>query len=116
MFANVLEFGADLVHAHLIDADDARRLSDFAIPTVMTVHNMQRGWPKRVSELKPADVTLLFACGLRRLNGICETWISASLGGQYGMGSSFLRSLRRRSGCWPAERVAGLGMLGLQTL
>ncbi len=62
LLANALEFGADLIHAHLIDAADARRFARFSIPIIMTIHNTRRGWPRGLEELRPGDAALLVAC------------------------------------------------------
>src|SRR5262249_35996398 len=48
-------FGADLVHGHLLDADDVRRLSAHSLPVVLTIHNVRPGWPQGLETLRPKD-------------------------------------------------------------
>ena len=40
-----LEWGADLVHAHLIRANEAEAIQARGIPLAVTVHNMPAAWP-----------------------------------------------------------------------
>ena len=55
------EFGADLVHAHLISADEAREIRARGLPLVITLHNTRDGWPAGVGVRDfPAD--LIIAC------------------------------------------------------
>jgi glycosyltransferase involved in cell wall biosynthesis len=55
-------FGADLVHGHLLSAEDARCISARGLPLLMTVHNTRSGWPSGLSDLRDGDATLLAAC------------------------------------------------------
>ena len=55
-------FGADVVHGHLITADDARFLSAGGFPVVLTVHNTRAGWPEGMAELRARDASLLVGC------------------------------------------------------
>ena len=55
-------FGADVVHGHLITADEARFLSAGGFPVVLTVHNTQAGWPEGMAGLRPGDASLLVGC------------------------------------------------------
>jgi hypothetical protein len=43
--ASLKAWGADLVHAHLLGADQCRQLRGSGIPTLVTVHNARKGWP-----------------------------------------------------------------------
>ena len=55
------EFGADLVHAHLIRAAEARAIRARGLPLAMTLHNMPPAWP---AGLAGADdvADFLFTC------------------------------------------------------
>jgi hypothetical protein len=55
-------FGADVVHAHLLEGNEVRRLGTGGIPLVATIHNVREGWPVGTEELRAADATLLVAC------------------------------------------------------
>jgi glycosyltransferase involved in cell wall biosynthesis len=55
-------FGADLVHGHLLDADDVARLSALGLPLVLTVHNARPGWPQGTETLRPEHAVCLIAC------------------------------------------------------
>jgi glycosyltransferase involved in cell wall biosynthesis len=57
-----VEFGADLVHGHLLTGADARSISTTGIPTMITVHNTRSGWPSGLAELQGNDAALLAAC------------------------------------------------------
>ena len=60
--ANVaLNFGADLVHGHLITAGEAREIRARDLPLVMTLHNMPEGWPVGIGE-EGAVADLAIAC------------------------------------------------------
>lgn len=55
------DFGADLIHGHLITADEARAIREREFPLVMTLHNMPEGWPAGIdAQSVPAD--LILAC------------------------------------------------------
>jgi glycosyltransferase involved in cell wall biosynthesis len=56
------EFGADLVHGHLLNAADARSISAADIPAILTVHNTRAGWPAGLTDLQGRDTALLAAC------------------------------------------------------
>jgi len=55
------EMGADLVHAHLIRATEARAIRARGLPLAMTLHNMPSGWPAGLRE-DPLAADLIFAC------------------------------------------------------
>jgi len=57
-----LTFAADVVHGHLLNADDVRTIAAGRLPIVLTVHNMQPGWPSGLGTLTSDDVALLVAC------------------------------------------------------
>ncbi len=55
------EFGADLVHAHLIRAAEARAIKARGLPLAMTLHNMPPAWPAGLAQAgHVAD--FIFAC------------------------------------------------------
>lgn len=56
------EFGADLVHGHLLTAEDARSISAADMPAMLTVHNTRAGWPAGLAELQGDETGLLAAC------------------------------------------------------
>ena len=55
-------FGADVVHAHLLEGSEVRRLSAGGIPLVATIHNVREGWPVGTEDMRATDATLLVAC------------------------------------------------------
>jgi len=55
------EMGADLVHAHLIRATEARAIRARGLPLAMTLHNMPSAWPAGLRE-DPLAADLIFAC------------------------------------------------------
>ncbi len=55
-------FGADLIHGHLISRPDICSISEGGFPVVLSVHNMQQGWPRGLTELRANEATLLVAC------------------------------------------------------
>ncbi len=57
-----LEFGADVVHAHLIRAVEARAIRATGLPLMLHVHNFPAGWPPDYGGLAPRDATLLLPC------------------------------------------------------
>jgi glycosyltransferase involved in cell wall biosynthesis len=56
-----LEFGADVLHGHLIDAEDTRLFSKI-LPVTLTIHNAQQAWPEGTPSLRKEDCALLLAC------------------------------------------------------
>ncbi len=56
--------GVDVLHLHLTDADETRRIAASGIPVIATVHNSGEGWPRGWETLKTGDVSLLLACSL----------------------------------------------------
>ncbi|WP_437285982.1 glycosyltransferase [Sorangium sp. So ce406] len=55
-------WGADLAHAHLLDAEDLARLSARGFRPLVTVHNVAAGWPAGLGRLGADDAALLVAC------------------------------------------------------
>lgn len=55
-------FGADLVHAHLIRAAEAREIKARGLPLAMTIHNMPPAWPARLADADKRHADLFFAC------------------------------------------------------
>ncbi|WP_437990467.1 glycosyltransferase [Sorangium sp. So ce145] len=55
-------WGADLAHAHLLDAEDLARLSARGYRPLVTVHNVAAGWPAGLDRLTPDGAALLVAC------------------------------------------------------
>jgi len=55
-------FAADLVHGHLLEAEDVSRLAASEVPLVLTIHNARPGWPQGLATLQPKDAALLIAC------------------------------------------------------
>lgn len=56
------EFGADLVHGHLLSAAEARAIRALGLPLVLTLHNMPAGWPSGVGDGGPPLADLILAC------------------------------------------------------
>ena len=55
-------FAADLIHGHLLDAEDAARIAAQGIPLVLTIHNQRPGWPEGLARLQAGEAALLVAC------------------------------------------------------
>ncbi|XYH95495.1 glycosyltransferase [Sorangium sp. So ce1128] len=55
-------WGADLAHAHLLDAEDLARLSARGYRALVTVHNVAAGWPAGLDRLGADGAVLLVAC------------------------------------------------------
>jgi len=55
-------FAADLVHGHLLDAEETALVAAQGIPLVLTIHNQRPGWPDGLAQLKAGDAALLVAC------------------------------------------------------
>jgi glycosyltransferase involved in cell wall biosynthesis len=59
-----LSFGADVVHAHLIRAAEARAIVEKRLPLILHIHNFSAGWPPDYATMKRGDATLLAACAM----------------------------------------------------
>lgn len=55
------QFGADAVHAHLVDGDTLAAL-DPNLPLMVTFHNQRQGWPERIERLAEHPNALLIGC------------------------------------------------------
>lgn len=55
-------FGADVLHAHLIDQEDMQLFSATGIPLATTIHNTRAAWPQGLETLNAKDAGLLIAC------------------------------------------------------
>jgi glycosyltransferase involved in cell wall biosynthesis len=55
-------FAADVIHGHLLGAQESALIAAQGIPLVLTVHNQRPGWPEGLDTLKTGDATLLVAC------------------------------------------------------
>jgi glycosyltransferase involved in cell wall biosynthesis len=54
--------GADVLHVHLIDAQETRTLAQSGIPLMATLHNSREGWPRDWETLRPDEMALMIAC------------------------------------------------------
>ncbi len=57
-----LEWGADIVHAHLIRANEAEAIQARGIPLVVTVHNMPAAWPAGYRDAGRPFADLVLGC------------------------------------------------------
>jgi len=57
-----LNRGADLIHAHLLDAAELRQIAASGIPVVNTLHNRRRAWPEGLDQLETGVLRLVIAC------------------------------------------------------
>ena len=57
-------FGADVVHAHLLETSEVRRLSAGGVPIVVTLHNVREAWPAGTEDMESSDATLIVACAV----------------------------------------------------
>ncbi len=67
------EFGADVVHTHLFDADDVRALAALGPPVVVTVHNDRARWPNGFDAVTCDDAALTLGCSLRTTTALAES-------------------------------------------
>jgi glycosyltransferase involved in cell wall biosynthesis len=59
----VRDADADVVHVHLADGAEIRKLAaSVDVPIVLTLHNDRPGWAAHTTELGPDDVALVLAC------------------------------------------------------
>ncbi len=56
------QFGADVIHAHLLDAADVQRLTAAGFQVVVTLHNTPNAWPRGMQALGTQDAALLLGC------------------------------------------------------
>jgi len=54
--------GIDVIHGHLLEADDARALAASRVPLVLTIHNERPSWPLGLESLSREDAVLLVGC------------------------------------------------------
>lgn len=59
-----IDQGVDVLHVHLTDAAETRRLAATGIPVAATVHNARAGWPRDWTELGNGDLKLMIACSI----------------------------------------------------
>jgi glycosyltransferase involved in cell wall biosynthesis len=57
-------WGADLVHAHLVEARVLRRLATLGHCVATTAHNARAGWPAGHDALTRSDVALVLGCAI----------------------------------------------------
>ena len=57
------QLGADIVHAHLLTAEDLESFVASKLPLLITVHNAQPGWPAGLADMRSRS--LLVACSRR---------------------------------------------------
>lgn len=62
ILTNSIEWGADIIHAHLIKDGFARAIKAQGLPLVMTVHNSKPGWPEGMQTISSESADLLLAC------------------------------------------------------
>ncbi len=58
----IRDFGADLLHGHLLRGADIKQLASAGLPMIVTIHNTRPGWPEGLETLAAGDATLLVAC------------------------------------------------------
>lgn len=71
-----LRFGADLLHGHLIDGEDAHRFASLGWPVVLTIHNTAEAWPEGIRSVGDRDVALWVACSRRVEDELAKTFPS----------------------------------------
>ncbi len=57
-----LEWGADIIHAHLVRASEAEAMRARGIPLALTVHNIATSWPPGYLEAQQPFADLLIGC------------------------------------------------------
>ena len=67
------EFGADVVHTHLFDADDVRALAALGPPVVVTVHNDRARWPNGFDAVTCDEAALVLGCSRRATNAFSRS-------------------------------------------
>ena len=73
-------WGADVVHAHLVEARVLRRLTRLGHGVFTTAHNARAGWPSGHDTLALADVELALGCSLDVTRQLREAVDAASKG------------------------------------
>lgn len=63
-------FGADVIHAHLLDASDVRALAALGPPVVVTVHNDRARWPRGFDAVACTEAALTLGCSRRVTNAL----------------------------------------------
>ena len=66
-------WGADIVHAHLVEARVLRRLTRLGHGVVTTAHNARTGWPAGHDTLTRDDVELALGCSLSVTHELRDT-------------------------------------------
>jgi len=59
---DMVRWGADLVHAHLVSTPAVKALAALGLAPVVTVHNARPGWPGALASLDTGDARLFVAC------------------------------------------------------
>ena len=77
--ASLRAWGADLVHAHLVDRDLLRRLRAAGHAVVATVHNARPGWPRGTEALAHGDVDLVLGCSVAVTRELHAAGVTAPL-------------------------------------
>lgn len=62
LLVEACRFGADVVHAHLLDAVEVKRIRAAGFPVVVTLHNTPNAWPRGMAELGVGEASLLLGC------------------------------------------------------
>jgi glycosyltransferase involved in cell wall biosynthesis len=57
-----LNFGGDVIHAHLISADEAKAIRARGLPLAITIHNALPIWPEGCAEARAPFADLLIGC------------------------------------------------------
>jgi glycosyltransferase involved in cell wall biosynthesis len=70
------EFGADLVHGHLLSAEEAQAIRGRQLPLAITLHNMPAGWPAGVGDGDSPLADLVLGCS----SAVAEAAARADLG------------------------------------
>lgn len=61
---DMVRWGADLAHAHLLSTPAVKALAALGLAPVVTVHNARPGWPGALTSLDAGDARLFVACSL----------------------------------------------------
>jgi glycosyltransferase involved in cell wall biosynthesis len=59
---SAIEWGADVVHAHLLRDADTRAIKALGLPLALTIHNARPGWPAGLENADASSADLLLGC------------------------------------------------------
>jgi glycosyltransferase involved in cell wall biosynthesis len=99
-------FGADLIHAHLLDRPEILALSASSVPVIITLHNERPGWPEGIASLAKDACALFLACSLAVRRDAVDAGLAAPVRTAWNAIDPAPFSAARARGDPPAQRDA----------